>query len=295
MNHMQQKLLRAVLSLCLVLMLGVMPAFAAGYSAKINSSGAKVYTGSGASGNLPKGTKVTVKDVEDGWAKINYKGSTGYVKIKYLTATDGATAYISKNTGLYKSASSSSAKLATLSKGTKLEVVGVSGGYYQVTNGSKYGYVAKSCVSKTKPSTQSKTAWKSKVQLINWFEGGSSLLPKGKYGYIYDIRTGLTVRVRCLYGSNHADVEPVTKKDTAKLLKIAGGSFSWESHPVILYAGGKYVAAAINTMPHGEQAIDDNGYDGQFCLHLLGSKTHGSDSINEEHQASIREAYNWAK
>ena len=47
-------------------------------------------------------------------------------------------------------------------------------------------------------------------------------------------------------------------------------------------------------MPHGDQTITDNGYDGQFCLHLYNSRTHGSDSINSEHQKAIYNAYYWA-
>ena len=295
MHSTKRTLLYTFLSLCLILVLSISPALAAGYSAMINNSGAKIYSSSGKSGSLSKGTSVTVKNIENGWAKISYKGATGYVQTKYLTAKNGVTGYASKNTALYKGTSSSSGKLGTIPKGTRLEVVGASGGYYQVTNGSLYGYVAKGSVSKTKPTEKAKTSWKSKVEKVNWFDGGSSILSKGEYAYIYHIDTGLTVRIRCLYGSNHADVEPATKTDTAKLLKIAGGSFSWDSEAVILYADGRYIAAAINTMPHGEEALTNNGYDGQFCLHLTGSKTHGSDSVNEDHQASIQRAYNWAR
>lgn len=295
MIHNKKALLRTILSICLVLILSAAPALAAGYSAMINNSSAKVYSSSGKAGSLSKGTSVTVTDIENGWAKISYKGAVGFVKTQYLTAKNGATGYASKNAALYKGASSSSGKLGTIPKGTKLEVVGKSGGYYQVTNGSLYGYVSKSCISKTKPATKSKTAWKSKVEKVNWFEDGNNLLTKGRYAYIYDINTGISLRVRCLYGSNHADVEPATKTDTAKLLKITGGNYSWDSRAVIVNVNGRYIAAAINTMPHGEQAITDNGYDGQFCLHLTGSKTHGSDTVNEDHQASIQRAYNWAK
>lgn len=294
MFHLKRNLLRTMLGICLLMIFCTAPALA-DFSAMINNSGAKIYTSSGKTTSLPKGTAVTVKDMEDGWAKISYKGAAGLVRIKYITAKNGKTGYASKNANVYAGATSSSRKIASVSKGAKLEVVGASGSYYQVTNGSAYGYIAKSSISKTKPAAKSKTSWKSKVETVNWYDGGSRILSKGEYATIYDIDTGITVRIRCLYGSNHADVEPATKADTAKLLKIAGGNFSWDSHAVILNANGRYIAAAINTMPHGEQAITNNGYEGQFCLHLTGSKTHGSDSVNEAHQASILRAYRWAK
>ena len=100
--------------------------------------------------------------------------------------------------------------------------------------------------------------------------------------------------IKRMGGSNHADIEPATPEDTEKLLKISGGEFSWDSQAVILYSEGKYVACAINTMPHGRQTIDDNNYEGQFCLHMNNSRTHGSDSINDSHQKTIEKAYSWA-
>ena len=181
-------------------------------------------------------------------------------------------------------------------------MVGVSGDYLRVQNssGSKTGYVPSSDVSRSKSSlvkksvSGSSSSWKSKVVKLNWYDGGSSVLDTGDYGYIYDIDSGVTVKIKRMGGHSHADCEPATAADTAKLKKIAGGSFSWDCIPVILHAGGKYVACSINTMPHGDQTISDNGYDGQFCLHMVGSKTHGSDSVNESHQSAINKAYNWA-
>lgn len=283
------KVLRTALIVTLALLMTLAAPLASAQTALINSSSAKIYAASGASGSLPRGTEVNVRETRSGWAKISYKGATGFIKTCYLTAEEGVTAYVKSDTSLYKSAGSN--RLGTLEAGTKVEVVGKSGSYCQVTNGKSYGYVKASALSKHKPAA----SWTSKVQALAWFEGGSDVLGRGEYGEIYDIRTGTSLRIKRMGGSNHADIEPATKEDTAKLLKIAGGTFSWDSIPVILHAGGKYVAAAINTMPHGDQTISGNGYDGQCCLHMLGSKTHGSDSVNEEHQKAIMEAYNWAK
>lgn len=136
--------------------------------------------------------------------------------------------------------------------------------------------------------------WASKVVKVDWFDGGNEILAKDAYGYIYDIDTGIVVRIKRMGGHNHADVEPATAADTAKLLRVANGKFSWKSHAVILKAGGKYVACGINTEPHGDQTILNNNYDGQFCLHMTGSITHGTSTENESHQKSIDRAYEWA-
>ena len=287
----KRRIVRAALSAALAIALAASPALAASVSAKINASDARIYASSGESGTLPRGTSVRVAATKDGWAKIEYKGATGYIKSKYLTAEQGVTGYVKTRTHLYKSASAASEKLCALDVGTKLSVVGANGGFYQISAGGAYGYVKKDCLSREKVASD----WKSQVQLTNWFDGGSGVLPRGEYGYIYDIESGVRLRIKRMGGSNHADVEPATKSDTRKLLKLAGGAFSWDSHAVILYANGKFVAAAINTMPHGDQTIRDNGYEGQFCLHMLDSRTHGSNSENESHQRAVRAAYNWAQ
>ena len=132
------------------------------------------------------------------------------------------------------------------------------------------------------------------MEKLDWFRGGSTVLKKGSYASLYDIDSGITLRIKRLGGTNHADVETATASDTAKLRKIAGGTFNWRSHAVVLIKGGRYIASGINTMPHGSQTIKDNDFDGQFCLHLSGSLTHGSGVVNTEHQASIEKVMKWA-
>ena len=182
-------------------------------------------------------------------------------------------------------------------------VVGVSGDFCRVENksGSATGYILTSCLSskRVKASSDASTglsggAWKSRVTKTSWGNGGSSVLKKGQYGYIYDINTGIVVHIKRIGGSGHADCEPASRSDTAKLLKISGGSFDLDAHPVILYANGKFVACAINTKPHGDQSITSNGYDGQFCLHMAGSKTHENDTTDVDYQKAVDRAYNWA-
>ena len=209
-------------------------------------------------------------------------------------ASSSYTAYINKKTYVYKKASTSSTR-RKVSQNTKVTVTGSSGSFYKVRRSGVTGYVLKTYVSRSKTTTSSKsTSWKSKVVKLDWFKTGKNVLKKGAYGYLYDIATGITLRIKRMGGTNHADVEPATASDTAKLKKIAGGTFSWNSHAVILNAGGKYVACAINTMPHGSQTIRSNNYDGQFCLHTSGSWTHASSKENASHQYNIQRAYNWA-
>lgn len=146
----ESKSLRRVVSALLIamLMLAVCaPALADSFKVKVNSSSARVYnvpsTSSSVSVRAVKGTTVTVTAYANGWARISYKGYTGYMQIKYLNLVDRIKAYTGKSTPVYKQDSSSSSKLGTLSIGTAVYVVGVSGDYCRVQNksGSVTGYV----------------------------------------------------------------------------------------------------------------------------------------------------------
>ena len=308
-----QKILCAVMIAALLLSVAT-PAMAKTVTAKVSSSSAKVYkkaSSASASVKLSKGTRVKVTAVRGSWAKVKLNGKTGYMPKKYLSAASSSgsetrvkktTAYVSKKTYVYRSASSSASR-RSVSTNTKVYVVGKSGSYSKVQNagGTATGYVKTSCLSKKKVSSgsgslqkKSGSSWRSKVVKLNWFTEGKNVLKKGSYGYIYDIDTGISMRIKRMGGHYHADVEPASAADTAKLLRIAKGNYSWKSHAVILKAGGKYVASAINTLPHGDQTIRNNNYDGQFCLHTSGSWTHKSSKENSGHQAAIDRAYRWA-
>lgn len=110
---------------------------------------------------------------------------------------------------------------------------------------------------------------------------------------LIDLGTGLRINIRRVGGTEHLDVEPKTAVDTARLKKAYGGSWSWDSRAVLLIAGGKCYAAAMNGMPHGKQISKKNNFNGQFCVHLKNCKTHGSDEVNSNHQENIEKVYRY--
>ena len=164
-----QKIICAMLIAMLILSVAA-PAMAESVKAKVSSSSAKIYRSASSSSDhvkLAKGTQVTVTAVKGKWAKVKVSGKTGYMPTKYLSKTSSSkpkstskkstkrtAGYASTNTYVYRSASSSSAR-RSISKNTKVYVVGKSGSYYKVQNakGTVTGYVKASCVSKKKVSS----------------------------------------------------------------------------------------------------------------------------------------------
>ena len=153
--------------LCAMLMLALLcaafapTAMAASYSAKINSSSSKIYKSPSSSSkvlcNGVKNLRVSITGYSGDWARITYKGYTGYIKCEYLTLSSRITAYTAKSTPVYKRASSSSGKLGTLSTGSTVYIVGMDDGYYRIQNrsGSVTGYVKSGYLTATKPKASS--------------------------------------------------------------------------------------------------------------------------------------------
>jgi hypothetical protein len=113
------------------------------------------------------------------------------------------------------------------------------------------------------------------------------------YAIITDIATGISFFVKRLGGSLHADVEPLTKEDTAKFKEIVG-NWTWERRSVIVNLGGnKVYPASINCMPHGVKSIKDNGFSGHFCCHFYGSRTHTGRRWDLDHQNAIKMSGNF--
>ena len=110
-------------------------------------------------GILTKGTKVEVVErYSNGWYKIKYKGSYGYVSGTYVKLDSQtpdptpdpqpeekviATGVTTENLNVRKGAGASYTRLGTLTKGTKVEIVTkLSNGWYKIKFNSSYGYVS---------------------------------------------------------------------------------------------------------------------------------------------------------
>jgi len=132
---------------------------------------------------------------------------------------------------------------------------------------------------------------KLKTEKLDWFHGGNKKIPKGATFKVKDIKTGKVFTVKRWSGANHIDAEPLTKSDTAILKKIYG-HWSWRRRAVLVKYNGHVYAASMNGMPHGTQTISNNNFDGHFCIHFYGSKTHCSQKVDSMHQKCVKQAMN---
>lgn len=147
---------RAMVALVLVVAMLSGSAMAASKSAKVISSTMKVYKskGSGKLGVLRRGTSITVKGVSGSWAKISYRGKTGYARLKSIAFNSRVKAVTTEASSIKFITKSSYKKrtyyTGTLAAGITIYLAGENGSNYLFysEDGSAMGYVRKSAVRK---------------------------------------------------------------------------------------------------------------------------------------------------
>jgi hypothetical protein len=130
-------------------------------------------------------------------------------------------------------------------------------------------------------------------EMADWWTVVDKAFPRKANGTLTDINTGITLNIHRYGGSNHIDAEPITAADTAKLKAIYGGQWSWSRRAVMVNINGRVFAGSMNGMPHGGQDYFNNNFDGQFCIHFLNSRTHGTNRVDAAHQAAVHKAANY--
>ena len=119
--------------------------------------------------------------------------------------------------------------------------------------------------------------------------------PKGKNAKLTDLRTGKSLNIYIQSTGSHADVEPLTAADTTTLCSIYGvgapSQITYERRPMLITVGNNIqFVCSIYGEQHGSDTISNNNFAGQFCLHFLNSKTHGTDRVDKDHQQAIKDA-----
>ena len=153
-----------------------------------------------------------------------------------------------------------------------------------------YGEGSTSAIDKTKV-----------IYNIDWFNNKNTIITGTGTYKITDISTGRSLSIKIQSAGNHADVEPLTAKDTEVLCSLYGVANSsqletmnkWQRRAVVMTNGkGEQFVGSIYAIPHGQDTVSGNSFDGQFCLHFKGSTIHagdgGSVSESDNHQAKIK-------
>lgn len=127
-----------------------------------------------------------------------------------------------------------------------------------------------------------------KIEMLPW-EEVNNVLPKYSKFTVLDLETGKKFKVQRRAGSHHADVQPLTPKDTEIMKKIYGGKWSWKRRAIIVISKDQWIAGSMHGMPHGGGALKNN-FPGHFCIHFYGSTTHRTNTMDLSHMLMIYKA-----
>ena len=128
------------------------------------------------------------------------------------------------------------------------------------------------------------------AKVMDWWTSDiQKIFAIGTVATITDVDTGISWKEKRFAGKNHADIQPCTKADTAKLKKVYGGGWSWQRKAVFVTIKGVNYAASITGMPHGGSNLHNN-FPGHHCCHFLNSRTHDSNKVDENHQKMVAKA-----
>ena len=141
------------------------------------------------------------------------------------------------------------------------------------------------------------------AEKIDWWTGGiNNMWVKGTNYKIYDVKTGIVWWAHRWSGGYHADVEPLTAADTARLCKCYGVTTAqeianrklYQRRPSLITIGNRTFACSLYGVPHNYpegDTISSNDMKGQICLHFTNSWTHGSKKVDSLHTEAIQYAW----
>jgi LysM repeat protein len=132
---------------------------------------------------------------------------------------------------------------------------------------------------------------------IYTWDNGRRLFTVGTRAQIRDLGTGLVFNVRYYGGSNHSDIEPLTRTDTDTMYRAFGRRWAWTNkRPVVVsftQGGIRYqIAASLIGMPHGDDRnhITNNGMAGHCCLYFYNAVGHSNPTVDAVSQQNVLRA-----
>lgn len=262
----------------------------------------------------------TVELIEDNgdWAKVKSEDEIGYIRKDYLgnIVEKEKEAVTTANVNLREDSSTDSNIITTISSDTPVEIIESNDNFDKVSVDGNVGYISNDYLDNqieyvdgfpviveddqvplASGTTASVNTTNGEVEDLSWQEiKDGNLFPVGEDAKVTDLYTGKVYYVRSFSNGNHADVEPVTEKDTQILKSTFGGEWSWDVRPVLVSINGHNFAGSINGQPHGGGVNSQNGMDGQVCIHFRGSTVHnGNENFAALHQKVAREALELAQ
>ena len=118
------------------------------------------------------------------------------------------------------------------------------------------------------PSVSTTRVTAANVQYENWYNVIRAKARTYPYATVYDFETGISWQVHMFSLGAHADCEPLTAADTAKMVQAFGGN-TWNPKAVwVIFGNGEIFIASTHSYPHDVQHNTSNNFPGHLCIHF---------------------------
>ncbi|MGI6113904.1 MAG: SH3 domain-containing protein [Mahellales bacterium] len=192
---------------------------------------------------LPKGTKVDILSLANGWYKVRLSdGRIGYAVDDYISedGTSGGGNQPSNRQGVVtasalnirKSATTSSSVLGVLRKNDKVEILGKTGSWYKIKSGSITGYVHSDYLKETTPGAPPNDGGNN-----NKPPDDAAPPPDKKYGIV----TASALNVRSGAGTRNSRIGVLQKNTKVEILETVNGWYRIKSGSITGYVIDDYI------------------------------------------------------
>jgi len=108
------------------------------------------------------------------------------------------------------------------------------------------------------------------VRLMHWYNDVKPTLKNRQRILLVDPATGISWTLQLYSLGRHADAEPLTAADTARMVQAFGGKNTWNQQAVyVRLPSGVWTIGSTHDMPHMSGSIKDNNFNGHLCVHFL--------------------------
>ncbi|MFF3023372.1 SH3 domain-containing protein [Gottfriedia sp. NPDC057948] len=225
---------------------------------KSTGNGVRVRSGAGTSyqilGSVNKNQKLDVISLSNGWYKIKFNGSTGYISASYVgkvTESNNSNTnqvvsssnYISTGNGvrIRSGAGTTYQILGSVNKNQRLDVISLSNSWYKIKYNGVTGYISASYVGKVTESNNSNT---------------NQVVSSGNY-----ISTINGLRVRSGAGTSYQILGSVNKYQKLDVISLSNGWYKVKFNGVIGYIGASYVEKETGSNTTDSNKVDSSQTD----------------------------------
>ncbi len=216
-------------------------------------------TSSSVIGSLKQNTTISIIEMNNGWYKISYNNSTGWVSGEYVNVNNSST---TTSTGTVNAdslnvragASTSNKIIGSLSNGSKVEILSTSNGWHQIKFNGGTGFVSADFISTNSDSTPPPPPDNSDSS-----NNGSTIISTGKVNAdALNVRSGAS--------TSNSIIGSLKSGDKVEILSTSNGWHKIKYNNTQGYVSSDYITISSNDNSSNPDDSPSHNVDGKIAI-----------------------------